>query len=143
MIGENAAAKFRSGSGRMRWLAALIISLGAFSAPAQASDDLSPSATGLVPLDDATLAMMSGGTAAALQQLGAAAEASARSLDLTATSTLQASISHSSARAAGALSTGNISLGGVSGAMGGMTSLQLSTGINNIQQNSVALAFVF
>ena len=126
----------------MRWLtAAVMISIGAFSAPAQASDDLSPTA-GLVPLDGGMLATMTGGTAAALQ-LGAAAEVSAQALDLTATSTLQASISHSSVRSAGTLSTGDISLGGVSGAMGGMTSLQLSTGFNNIQQNSGALAFVF
>ncbi len=48
-----------------RLAAALMISWGAFSAPAQASDDLSPSATALVPVDNATLAMMTGGTAAA------------------------------------------------------------------------------
>jgi hypothetical protein len=143
MIGDNAAANFWRRSGRMRRLAAaLMISWGAFSAPAQASDDLSPSATALVPVDNATLAMMTGGTAVALQ-LAAAAEAGARAVDLSATSTLQASISRSSARSAGALTTGDISLGGVSGAMGGMTSLQLSTGFNNIQQNSAALAFVF
>lgn len=124
-----------------RLAAALMISWGAFSAPAQASDDLSPSATALVPVDNATLAMMTGGTAVALQ-LAAAAEAGARAVDLSATSTLQASISRSSARS-GALTTGDISLGGVSGAMGGMTSFQLSTGFNNIQQNSAALAFVF
>jgi hypothetical protein len=86
--------------------------------------------------------MMTGGTAVALQ-LASAAEAGARAVDLSATSTLQASISRSSARSAGALTTGDISLGGASGAMGGMTSLQLSTGFNNIQQNSAALAFVF
>jgi len=98
----------------------------------------------LVPLDNATLAMITGGAAAAaLQQLGVAAEVTAQSVDLTASSSLQASISRSSARSAGALTTGDISLGGVSGAMGGMTSLQLSTGFNDIQQNSAALAFVF
>jgi hypothetical protein len=74
-------------------------------------------------------------------QLGAATAADAQSIGLTATSSLQASISHSSLRQAGALTTGNISLGTVAGAAGGMTSLQLSTGINDIQQNSVALAF--
>ncbi len=127
----------------MRWLAAAVaISVGAFGAPAQASDDLSSSAAGLAPLDDAILAMTTGGAAAALQ-LGAVTEASAQSLDLTATSSLQASISQSSARLAGALTTGDISLGEVSGAMGGMTSIQLSTGFNDIQQNSAALAFVF
>ncbi len=127
----------------MRWLAAAVaISVAAFSAPAQASDDLSSSAAGPAPLDDAMLAMTTGGAAAALQ-LAAATEAGAQSVDLTATSSLQASISHSSARLAGALTTGDISLGQVSGAMGGMTSIQLSTGFNNIQQNSTALAFAF
>jgi hypothetical protein len=125
-----------------RLVAAMMISLGAFSAPAQASDDLSPAA-GLVPLDDAMLAMTTGGAAAVLQVGSAATEATAQAVDLSASSTLQASISHSSVRSGGALTTGDISVGGVSGAMGGMTSLQLSTGLNNIQQNSAALAFVF
>jgi hypothetical protein len=127
----------------MRWVvAAVAISMVAFGAAAQASDDLSSSAAGLVPLNDAMLAMTTGGAAAALQ-LGAATEASAQSVDLTATSSLQAAISHSSARLAGTLTTGDISLGEVSGATGGMNSVQLSTGFNNIQQNSVAPAFVF
>jgi hypothetical protein len=125
----------------MRWrLAAFCISMVAFNAQAQASDELPLSAAGLAPLGDATLALTTGGAAAALQ-LGAGAAADAQSVDLTATSSLQASISHSSLRQAGVLTTGSISLGTVSGATGGMTSLQLSTGINNIQQNSVALAF--
>ena len=67
-----------------RLAAALMISWGAFSAPGQASDDLSPSATALAPVDNATLAMMTGGTAVALQ-LGAAAEAGTRAVDLSAT----------------------------------------------------------
>ena len=124
-----------------RLVAAMMISLGAFSAPAHASDDPSPTA-GLVPLDDAMLAMATGGAAAALQLGSAATEATAQSVDLSASSTLQASISRSSLRSGGALTTGDISLGGVSGAMGGMTSLQVSTGFDNIQQNSAALAFV-
>jgi hypothetical protein len=86
------------------------------------------------------LALTTSGGAAGLQ-LGAATATDAQSVDLTATSALQASISHSSLRQAGVLTTGNISVGTVSGATGGMTSLQLSTGINDIQQNSVALAF--
>jgi hypothetical protein len=122
----------------MRWLvAAFCVSFGA---QARASDELPLSTAGLAPLGDAALALTTSGAAAGLQ-LGAAAAADAQSVELTATSSLQASISHSSLRQAGVLTTGNISLGTVSGATGGMTSLQLSTGINNIQQNSVALAF--
>ncbi len=127
----------------MRWLAAAVaISVAAFCLPAQASDELSSSAAGLAPLGDAMLAMMTGGTAAALA-LGANAEAGTQAVDLTATSSLQAPISHSSSRLAGVLKTGDISLGDVSGAMGGVTSVQLSPGIDNIQQNSAALAFAF
>ncbi len=125
-----------------RLAAAVAISVAAFGLPAQATDELSSSAAGLAPLDDATLAMMRGGAAAALE-VGANAEAHAQSVDLTATSSLQASISHSSSHLAGVLKTGDISLGDMSGAMGGVTSIQLSTGTSNIQQNSVALAFVF
>jgi hypothetical protein len=127
----------------MRWLAAaMAISVAAAGLPAQASDELPPSAAGLAPLDAAALAMMTGGAAAGFGP-GANAEAGAQSVDLTATSSLQASISHSSSHLAGVLKTGDISLGNVSGAMGGVTSVQLSTGINNIQQNSAALAFAF
>jgi len=100
------------------------------------------SGAGLAPLGDAMLALTTGGTAGAAQ-LGATAAAGPESIELTATSSLQASISHSSAHPGGTLTTGDITLGDVSGAMGGMTSIRLSTGINNIQQNSVALAFVF
>ena len=127
----------------MRWLAAaMAISVAAVVLPAQASDELPSCAAGLPSLDDAMLAMMRGGAAAGLQP-GANAEATAQSVDLTATSSLQASISHSSSHLAGVLKTGDISLGDVSGAMGGVPSVQLSTGINNIQQNSAALAFAF
>jgi hypothetical protein len=127
----------------MRWLAAaMAICVAAVGLPAQASDELSSAAAGLAPLDAAALAMMTGGAAAGFE-LGANAEAGAQSVELTATSSLQASISHSSTRLAGMLKTGDISLGDVSGAMGGVTSVQLSTGINNIQQNSAALAFAF
>jgi hypothetical protein len=127
----------------MRWLAAaMAISVAAVVLPAQASDELPSSTAGLAPLDDAMLAMMRGGAAAGLQ-LGANAEAGVQSVDLTATRSLQASISHSSSHLAGVLKTGDISLGDVSGAMGGVTSVQLSTGISNIQQNSAALAFAF
>jgi hypothetical protein len=131
----------------MRWLAAaMAISVAAVCLPAQASDVLPPSAAGLAPLDDAMLATMTGGAAAGFE-LGVNAEAGAQSVDLTATSSLQASISHSAGHLAGVLKTGDISLGDVSGAMGpmggGVTSVQLSTGINNIQQNSAALAFAF
>ena len=74
----------------MRWLAAaMAISVAAVVLPAQASDELPSSAAGLAPLDDAMLAMMRGGAAAGLQ-LGANAEAGAQSVDLTATSSLQA-----------------------------------------------------
>jgi len=125
-----------------RLAAALGISVVAFGMPAMASDNLSLSGAGLVPLGDAMLALTTGG-AAGTAQLGATAAASPESVELTATSSLQASISHSSARLGGALTTGNITPGDVSGAAGGMTSLQLSTGFNNIQQNSIALAFVF
>ena len=126
----------------MRWLAAaVVVSVVAFSAPARASDSLAAVA-GLAPLDDATLASMTGGAAASLQ-LGAAAEAGAPSLDLNSTNTLQASISHSPIRLAGALATGDISLEGISGATGGITTIQLSTGFNDIQQSSATLAFVF
>jgi hypothetical protein len=125
----------------MRWLlAAFCISMVAFGTQAQASDELPLSAAGLSPLGDAMLALTTGGAAASLQ-VGAATKASIQSVELTATSSLQASISHASVRQAGALTTGDISLGEVSGSTGGMISLQLSTGINNIQQNSVALAF--
>jgi hypothetical protein len=141
MIGDNTAAISGEGGGRMRWLAAaMAISVAAVGLPAQASDELPPSAAGLAPLDDAMLATMMGGAAAGFE-LGANAEAGA--VDLTATSSLQASISHSSSHLAGMLKTGDISLGDVSGAMGGVTSIQLSTGINNIQQNSATLAFAF
>jgi len=115
----------------MRWPAAVLgISMAAFGVPAMASDDLSLSAAGLAPLGDAMLARS---TAAAAPE----------PVDLTATSSLEASISHSSARPGGALTTGNITLGDVSGGAGGMTSLQLATGFNNIQQNSVALVLAF
>jgi hypothetical protein len=121
----------------MRWLAAAVaISLGAFSAPAQASDELS---AGSAPLDDGILAMMTGGAAPSFQFEGAGAQ----SVDLVASSSLLASLSHSQSRLAGALRTGDIALGDVSGARGGVTSIQLSTGFNNIQQSSAALAFAF
>jgi hypothetical protein len=121
----------------MRWLvAAVAISVGAVSAPAQASDELPLSAAG-TPLDATALALARGGTAAA--EVGASAE----SLTLTATSTLDASLSHTTTRLGGSLRTGDIALGDVSGAMGGVTSIQLSTGFNNIQQSSAALAFAF
>ena len=127
----------------MRWLAAaMAISVAAVGLSAQASDELPRSAAGLAPLDDAMLATMTGGASAGFE-LGTNAEAGAQSVDLTATSSLQASISHSATRLAGMLKTGDISLGDVSGAMGGVTSVQVSTGINNIQQNSAALAFAF
>jgi hypothetical protein len=120
----------------MRHLAAMVaISMAAFSTPARASDDLS--AAGLSPLDDALLAMATGGAAPGLQF------GEGPAVDLTATSSLRASLSQSSIRIAGALKTGNVDLGDVSGAMGGVTSIQVATGINNIQQSSVALAFAF
>ena len=125
----------------MRWLAGAMLA-AAFGLPAQANDDLSSSILGLAPLGDTMLAMTTGGAAPPLG-LGAATEASAQSVDLTAASSLQASISRSSAHLAGALTTGDISLGEGSGAAGGVNSLQLSTGFDNIQQNSAALAFVF
>jgi len=143
MIGDNATAIFRLRGGRMRWLAAALgISVAAFGAPAMANDDLSLSGVGLAPLGDAMLALTTGGAAGAAQ-LGATAAADPQSVELTATSSLRASISRSSARLGGALTTGDITLGDVSGVSGGMTSLQLSTGFNDIQQNSIALAFVF
>jgi hypothetical protein len=121
----------------MRWLAAAVaISMGALSVPAQASDELS---AGSAPLDNAMLAMMTGGAAASFQFGGAGAQ----SVDLTASSALQASLSHSQSSLGGALRTGDIALGDVSGAMGGVTSIQLSTGFNNVQQSSAALAFAF
>jgi hypothetical protein len=140
MIGDNAAAIFLNGSNRMQWLAvaAGLWAAAAFAAPARASDELSLPA----PLDDTTLVLMTGGAAAA-GQIGATADARVEGLDLTATSSQQASISHSAVHLSGVLSSGNIDVGDVSAAMGGVASLQLSTGFSNIQQNSVALAFVF
>lgn len=127
----------------MRWLAAALgISAAAFGAPAVARDDLSLSGTGLAPLGDAMLALTTGGAAGAAQ-FGAIAAADPESIELTATSYLQASISHSSAHLSGTLTTGDITLGDVSGAMGGMTSLHLSTGFKGIQQNSIARALAF
>jgi hypothetical protein len=127
----------------MRWLAAALgMSIAAFGVPAMASDGLPLSGAGLVPLGDAMLALTTGGAAGA-GQFGATAAAGPGSVELAATSSLQASISHSAARLGGTLTTGDITLGDVSGVAGGMTSLQLSTGFNNIQQNSVALAFAF
>ena len=41
------------------------------------------------------------------------------------------------------VATTHCRLGDVSGAIGGMTSLQLATGFNNIQQNGVALVLAF
>jgi hypothetical protein len=139
MIGDNAAAIFGDGASGMRRLAAAVaILVAAFGLPAQASDAPAPLAADLAPLDQAILAMTTGGAAASFE-LGATAAA----VDLTATSSLQASISRSSSHLVGALKTGDITLGDVSGAMGGVNAVQLSTGINNIQQTSVALAFVF
>jgi hypothetical protein len=125
-----------------RRLAAFCIAMVAFGAQARASDELPLSAAGLSPLGDAMLGLTTGGAAAAAQR-GATAAAAPESVNLTATSTQQALISHSSVRLAGTLTTNDISLGDVSGATGGMTSIQLATGLNNIQQNSVALAFAF
>jgi hypothetical protein len=125
-----------------RLAAAVAISVAALSLTAQAHDEPSASAPELVPLDDGLLAAMTGGAAAAFE-LRVNAQAGATSVDLTATSSLQASISHSSSHLNGALMTGDIGLGEVSGAMGGVNSVQLATGIGNIQQSSVALAFVF
>ena len=137
MIGDNATAVFDEGNGRMRRLAAMVaISMVALGASAQASDELC--AAGLAPLDDAALALATGGAAPGLQ-VGAGASA----VDLTATSSLQASLSHSSTRVAGSLRTGNVDLGSLSGASGGVTSIQVATGINNIQQSSAVLAFAF
>jgi len=120
----------------MRWLvAAVAISVGAFGAPARASDELPLSAAG-TPLDAAALGLARGGTAT---EAGASAEA----LNLTATSTLEASLSQNSIYPSGTLRTGDITLGDVTGARGGVTSVQLSTGFNNIQQSSAALAFAF
>jgi len=120
----------------MRWaVAAVVISMAAFSASTQASDVLPASG----PLDDATLAMMTGGASASVQFGGAGGQA----VELAASSALDASLSHSSTGLAGSLRTGDIALGDVSGAMGGVTSIQLATGFNNIQQSSAALAFAF
>jgi hypothetical protein len=120
----------------MRRLAAMVaISMAAFSTPARASDDVYAAA--LAPLDDVLLAMATGGAAPGLQF------GEGSSVDLTATSSLQASLSHSSTRITGVLKTGDVDLGGVSGAMGGVTSIQIATGVNNIQQSSAALAFAF
>lgn len=109
-------------------VAAMALSLAAFSTPAQASDDL------YAPLDDALLALATGGAAPGVD---------ASSVDLSAASSLQASVTHASARIAGGLKTGDVDLGGVSGATGGVTSVQIATGFGNIQQSSVALAFAF
>ncbi|HUL10365.1 MAG TPA: hypothetical protein VLV76_28820 [Candidatus Acidoferrum sp.] len=120
----------------MRWLvAAVAISMTAFSTPARASDELPLAGAGM-PLDAAALGLARGGTAT---EAGASAEA----LNLTATSTLEASLSQASTQVSGELRTGDITLGDVTGAMGGVTSVQLSTGFNNIQQSSAALAFAF
>jgi len=118
-----------------RLAAAMALSMVAFSASAQASDELS--AAGLAPLDDALLALATGGAAPGLQ-LG-----NASAVDLTATSSLQASVTHTSTRIAGGLRTGDVDLGAVSGARGGVTSVQVATGFGNIQQSSAALAFAF
>lgn len=126
----------------MRWLAAAVaIAVAVFGLSAQAADDLSSPAVP-APLDDTLLAMVTGGAAAALE-LGANLGAGVQSIDLTASSSLQASISRSSSHLAGGLKTGDIALGEVSVAMGGVNSAQLSAGIDNIQQSSTALAFVF
>jgi hypothetical protein len=137
MIGENGAAVFGEGrERRMRGLAAMVaISMAMLSAPAQASDELC--AAGLAPLDDALLAMATGGAAPGLQF------GEGLAVDLTAASSLQASLSHSSTRIGGALKTGDVDLGDVSGARGGLTSIQVATGFNNIQQSSAALALAF
>ena len=124
------------GTRRVRRLAAIVaVSMAAFSAPAPASDELY--AAGLAPLDDALLAMATGGAAPGLQ-LG-----EGHTVDLTATGSLQASLSHSSTRIADVLKTGDVDFGDLSGARGSLTSLQIATGINNIQQNSAALALAF
>src|SRR5262245_33167249 len=124
------------GARRMRRLAAMVaISMAAVSAPAQASDELS--AVGLAPLGNALLAMATGGAGPSLQFGRGPA------VDLTATSSLEASLSQSSTRMGGALKTGDVDLGEVSGARGGLTSIQVATGINNIQQSSAALAIAF
>jgi len=114
-----------------RLAAAMALSLAAFSIPAQASDDLY---AGLAPLDDALLALATGGVAPRLD---------ASSVDLSAASSLQASVMHVSTRIAGVLKTGDVDLGAVSGVRGGVTSVQIATGFGNIQQSSVALAFAF
>jgi hypothetical protein len=121
----------------MRWLvAAVAISVGAFGAPAGATDELPPLAAG-TPLDAVALGLARGGSAAV------DAGASAESLHLTATSTLKASLTHTSTQLSGTLRTGDITLGDVTGAMGGVTSVQLSSGFNNIQQSSAVLAVAF
>ena len=136
MIGENGAAVFGRGTRRMRLLAAIVaISMAVVSAPAQASDALSE--VGPAPLDDALLAMATGGAVPGLQF------GEHPAVDLTATSSLQASLSQSSTRVGGALKTGDVDLGDLSGARGGLTSIQVATGINNVQQSSAALAVAF
>jgi hypothetical protein len=136
MIGDNAPRNFSGGIGAMRWMAAAaLLSVMSGAAPAGASDELGPS------LGDAVLALV---TAAGTgdMQIGAGAGA-AETLNLTATSSLQASITRSRITAGGGLATGNISLGGASAAAGGVNSVQLATGFGNIQQSSVALVFAF
>jgi len=120
----------------MRRLAAMVaISMAMVSAPARASDEIYVAE--LAPLDDALLAVARGAAAPGLQF------GEGPAVDLTATSSLQASLSHSSTRIGGALRTGNVDLGDVSGARGGLSSIQVATGINNIQQSSAALALAF
>lgn len=120
----------------MRGLAAMVaIAMAVMSAPVQASDELSVAQ--LAPLDDALLGMTRGGAAPG-PPVG-----EGPAVDLTAISSLQASLSQSSIRTGAALKTGNVDLGNVSGARGGLTSVQIATGFNNIQQSSVALAFAF
>ena len=95
----------------MRWLVGgNRISMVAFGVRRRRATSCRLSTAGLAPLGDAMLALTTGGEAAGLQ-LDAATEADAQSVDLTATSSLQASISHFSLRQAGVLTTGDISLG--------------------------------
>jgi hypothetical protein len=94
------------------------------------ADETLPSMGQLVPLPTELLAMTTGGSA----QPGI--------LALTATSAAQASIAGGSVNLGGLVATGNVALGEFS-ATGGVGTLQVATGIGNIQQSSVALVVSF
>jgi hypothetical protein len=117
--------------------------LAIVGSPARASDDTLAELPALGSLNDDVLQAMSADFVSALP-LSRSGQASAEQGVLSATSTVDGAVTNSTIRAGVDMaSTGAIMLGDVSGAAGGITSIQLSTGFNNVQQSSAAVVIAF